>query len=571
MAQLSVELTANIQSLENGLKKAQKDLKTTGDVAEREGKKIRNVGKGTGGGKPFEELKKGAANATPTLQEFSRVIQDAPFGIQGVANNITQLVSNFGNLSRAAGGTKAALSSLLGAFAGPAGLLFVVSLVTSLMVSFGDTTKKTEKKLDDLRKKLDEGKRAFENFKRAEEAAIKGSELSERSTITQRTNLIALIEDQKILVRAKLTEIKAQLATLEAIRLQQTAVQGLADLWDKGVGNVVSTIKRDVSFVVSALFAALAANKAFTDASDFLVGSAEKRTKATEEEKGLVQIINDLTAELAGLNTDILQIQKDINDELKEQIKLRKEINTLLRIGRNFSTVFSPSNIAAQGGQQAADIAGDFLTNFRAIGEQSGQNLVNGLSDGIGSVANGLKEQLFKLVDLVVKGVEAIETAATKIVDRFKINVLLGFGEAIGAALANGDNVLKAAGASLLSSMGQLLMELGGLAIAAGVGIEKVKTALLTLNGGIAIAAGVALVAVGAAFKAGAAKLAQSARGASNGGVSGQGSQSFSGSASFSSGFSDGGTVVFEIAGTKLVGVLNRTLKQNRRSLADVL
>jgi len=37
-----------------------------------------------------------SVNAVPALNEFSRVIQDAPYGIQGVANNITQLTTQFG-------------------------------------------------------------------------------------------------------------------------------------------------------------------------------------------------------------------------------------------------------------------------------------------------------------------------------------------------------------------------------------------------------------------------------------------------------------------------------------------
>ena len=46
--------------------------------------------------------------------------------------------------------------------------------------------------------------------------------------------------------------------------------------------------------------------------------------------------------------------------------------------------------------------------------------------------------------------------------------------------------------------------------IATGVGIEKVKLALKTLNGGVAFAVGVALVAIGSAFKSAAGQLGTS-------------------------------------------------------------
>ena len=98
----------------------------------------KEVNKGSGS---LNKLGKSTANAVPSVQEFSRVIQDAPFGIQGVANNITQLTAQFGNLSKNAGGTKAALKAMLGTLSGPAGILLAVSAVTSLLVSFGDKLK----------------------------------------------------------------------------------------------------------------------------------------------------------------------------------------------------------------------------------------------------------------------------------------------------------------------------------------------------------------------------------------------------------------------------------------------
>jgi hypothetical protein len=124
---------------------------------------------------------------------------------------------------------------------------------------------------------------------------------------------------------------------------------------------------------------------------------------------------------------------------------------------------------------------------------------------------------------------------------------------------------LKAAGNSILSTLGGLLIRLGEMAIAVGVGIAGVKTALKTLNPVVAIAGGVALIAIGSAFAASAGKL-----GDSSGAVAGQGStaQSSSGSSFVSgSGISatSGGRVVFEIKGTKLIGVLRNTLDNNSR------
>ncbi len=99
-------------------------------------------------------------------------------------------------------------------------------------------------------------------------------------------------------------------------------------------------------------------------------------------------------------------------------------------------------------------------------------------------------------------------------------NIFGGLGAAIGDALASGGNIMEAAGAGLLSSLGAMLVDLGKMAIGVGITLEAVKTALRTLNPFAAIAAGVALVAIGTAFSKGAQSLA----GGSS--VGGQGSQS---------------------------------------------
>src|SRR5690606_15014966 len=79
--------------------------------------------------------------ATAATQSFSQVIQDAPYGIRGVANNIQQLTAQFGFLSQRAGGCRAALKAMVASLAGPAGLLLSVSLVTSALTAFSNSGK----------------------------------------------------------------------------------------------------------------------------------------------------------------------------------------------------------------------------------------------------------------------------------------------------------------------------------------------------------------------------------------------------------------------------------------------
>lgn len=150
MAELSVKIGADIQDLIKKLNLTEKEFKELALQAAKSGKTIDQVLKESGkggknlkqgveqGAKGMDNLGKSTANAVPTLTSFSQVIQDAPYGIRGVANNITQLTSQFGYLSKSTGGSVNALKALGSSMLGPAGILFAVSAITSLLVSYGD-------------------------------------------------------------------------------------------------------------------------------------------------------------------------------------------------------------------------------------------------------------------------------------------------------------------------------------------------------------------------------------------------------------------------------------------------
>lgn len=81
-------------------------------------------------------------------------------------------------------------------------------------------------------------------------------------------------------------------------------------------------------------------------------------------------------------------------------------------------------------------------------------------------------------------------------------SIARSFGEAIGG----GENFGKA----LLGTLGGILIQLGEMLIVAGLGVEKFKVALKTLNGYVAIAAGAALIALGSIVSASIKKMGSS-------------------------------------------------------------
>ena len=136
--------------------------------------------------------------------------------------------------------------------------------------------------------------------------------------------------------------------------------------------------------------------------------------------------------------------------------------------------------------------------------------------------------------------------------------------QGLGAALASGANVLQALGGVLLTSIGDISIQLGKQAIAIGVGLIAIQKAFS--NPFTAIAAGVALVAIGSLIKGTAATVGQVGGGGGGGAAasSGGGVRNVS---SISGGSNTGGAanVVFQIAGDKLIGVINNTLAAENR------
>ena len=104
------------------------------------------------------ETSKPVGDATQSLVNFSRIAQDAPYGIIGIANNLNPMLESFQRLAKTEGGTKKALSAMIDGLAGPAGLGVVLGIVSSLAVVFskqiGEAFTGSTDKVKELREEL---------------------------------------------------------------------------------------------------------------------------------------------------------------------------------------------------------------------------------------------------------------------------------------------------------------------------------------------------------------------------------------------------------------------------------
>ena len=92
----------------------------------------------------INQTSKATGSATSAVLELGRVVQDAPYGIRGMANNITQLVSQVSFATIAAGGFTAALRAMWTALMGPLGIVLAISAVVSALDYFYGGQKKAK-------------------------------------------------------------------------------------------------------------------------------------------------------------------------------------------------------------------------------------------------------------------------------------------------------------------------------------------------------------------------------------------------------------------------------------------
>ena len=118
-------------------------------------------------GTAFNNMPIASNQATMALTNFSRIAQDAPYGIMGIANNLNPMVESFQRLAKTEGGTKKALQAMVAGLAGPAGIGVAIGLVSSLAITFSKEISEFFKgPTEELKKFREElGKTAAEIYK----------------------------------------------------------------------------------------------------------------------------------------------------------------------------------------------------------------------------------------------------------------------------------------------------------------------------------------------------------------------------------------------------------------------
>lgn len=317
-ASLSVKITADIDALRDAFNDARrrinsfdKDTKKSladidkgfGDLADNIDDSIKKaaaslpkLGSASNGvSKVLANQAMASAKAGDALRDLGRIAQDAPYGFIGIQNNLNPMLESFERLRKESGSTKDAFKALASGLMGVGGIGFALSLAGSALLLYNQYTQSAEKRAEAHAKAVEKQKNALNEFVDAlngvDRAQVKGE-------ITAQKELKSL--DQLYFASRNLN-----LPMKERIRAGEELLKQYPDTFKNFTAEEIALGKAATAYKQLA--------------KDILeTARAQARLEiAVDNEKVLIQN-----------RRQDLDVQKSLNKETKELIRLRKIVES---------------------------------------------------------------------------------------------------------------------------------------------------------------------------------------------------------------------------------------------------
>ena len=507
MAELQIQIGANVNSAIKGLNQVQAELLDTGKSATV---MSNSVSQATN---QLNKLPQSANQATNAVGNLSRVVQDAPFGFIAISNNLQPLFDNFTQLRQSTGSVGGGLKGLLGAIAGPAGIGLAFAAATSLVTVFskeifgsGQAAKKAKDEVAEFNKSLDNAQAS---------ALSSGLQLQKFVEIAKNGNL-PLQQRNEALSKAndilgeygeKLT--LTNVATARATELVNQYTQGLIaqalanQLADRAATLLINQANAQKS-VTEAQLAYNKAQAAFINRPQLSLREQELGRGQTFiiERDNALKALNQRQEEYANITKEITSVTTLFNEQALKSTKFLGNVGQKVKGGKvevDFEVIPGISNRS----EFEAKLAGGLPTLLPEL-DKAIKNIKTDPKDVKVPLRLNLSSEAIdfqKLLEANGKAFESFVQTLNDSVANIQVSGLASIGEAIGAALTGGD--LQSVFQSFANVIAQGLESIGKQLIVVSGVAKLAKDALATLftNPGAALAAGIALVAVSTALR----------------------------------------------------------------------
>ena len=469
-----------------------KSLEETSQAATQAGKTLGN------------QLKVGTAQASQSITNLSRVLQDAPFGFIGIANNINPLVESFGRLKQESGSVGGALKALIGGLSGAGGLglafAAVTSAITFAQIGFQAWTRTTQK----AKETVDETAKAL--------SSIQNSVANEAGSVA---SLVAVLENENETRQRKLSAIK-ELQKINPeifaqLKLEGDTVNGLTAAYQAYIDNlktvvtakvIQARIEKEISALLKIQGVALTGNEkklrdnAKTFNTAFLRGQITY-LKTLGDQPGVIAKIEQAQAQLR-------QAESGYADEQQNEIKNLNE--RILELTRNLSEVSKGIKVS------------EFTDKVKKVKEELDKLTIKPVEVKPIVISNKkIQDQIAKDLSKIIPpdrvsipitflpektGLIEITDAINSFLSDAALSIGTTFSDILSQAITNGisfgdafKGVFNAIGGAI-AALGTELIKIGTLAIVAKIALNS-----LFANPYAAIAVGIALAALGKAIQ----------------------------------------------------------------------
>ena len=539
---IEVDFAVNVAGVANGVSAATSQLDKLGKAAQATAPKV-------------EQLSKATSRYNGIGIDFARVIQDAPFGIIGVGNNIQQLAQSYATLGAAGDSTSKKLKLAFGAIFSTGNLLVLaVSAITTALTFYEKGAFKSEDATKSLNDELEKYRENLQGISKANLEGIKNAQ----SEIANFKLLQAQAENTNNSLQKRIEaveQLKKQYPEyLKNLTNEQILTGNVGTAYENLTASIIATAKAKAfqsQIGENALNQATLAAQVEENLVKIKELQIEKANVLASSEKQNARDKQDFLTRASAIQSNINSLEEQ-NKKNKEDSKKIDEENNKLAGEINEKVSQGASFIKASG--KEIDVNKDKLKQYSQgwddfnLGQETARELQDKLtfstkdyektiSAALGSYQE-IKSKEVK-IKLDVEGFEP-ETAgprpfevflddvayqldklpelearvadfAKTINDLIEGNVTDAFvdlGYTIGETLATGGNLLTAIGGSLLKSFGRFLGQFGQQLIAYGVAASafgKVSAALANpataiIAAPLAIAAGIALTAIAGAI-----------------------------------------------------------------------